>query len=206
MNSIIPLWVSNRHIHLSKADAEALFWEWFQLTPIKDLSQPWQFAADECVILKWPKWQIEKVRILWPYRPQTQVEILMADQFKLWVMAPIRLSGDLEHSAWIDIIWPDGKEISISEWMIIAKRHIHMTPADAEKYWVQNNQIVKIKCWWERGLVFDEVVIRVTEASKLDTHIDVEEANAAALPQSSSVELLPSDEVRFYNNSNQVYA
>ena len=203
---IIPLWVSNRHIHLSKADAEALFGEWFQLTPIKDLSQPWQFAAAECVTLKWPKWQIEKVRILWPYRPQTQVEILMADQFKLWVMAPIRLSGDLKHSAWIDIIWPDEKQISISEWMIIAKRHIHMTPADAEKYWVQNNQIVKIKCWWERGLVFDEVVIRVTDASKLDTHIDVEEANAAALPQSSSVELLPSDEIRFYSSSNQMYA
>ena len=203
---IIPLWVSNRHIHLSKADAEALFWEWFQLTPIKDLSQPWQFAAAECVTLKWPKWQIEKVRILWPYRPQTQVEILMADQFKLGVMAPIRLSGDLKHSAWIGIIWPDGKEISISEWMIIAKRHIHMTPADAEKYWVQNNQIVKIKCWWERGLVFDEVVIRVTDASKLDTHIDVEEANAAALPQASSVELLPSDEIIFYTSSNQMYA
>lgn len=206
MNSIIPLWVSNRHIHLSKADAEALFGEWFQLTPIKDLSQPGQFAAAECITLKWPKWQIEKVRILWPYRPQTQVEILMADQFKLWVMAPIRLSWDLKHSAWIDIIWPDEKEISISEWMIIAKRHIHMTPADAEKYWVKNNQIVKIKCWWERGLVFDEVVIRVTDASKLDTHIDVEEANAAALPQASSVELLPSDEIRFYTSSNQMYA
>ena len=206
MTDIIPLWVSNRHIHLSKADAEALFGEGFQLTPIKDLSQPWQFAAAECVTLKWPKWQIEKVRILWPYRPQTQVEILMADQFKLWILAPIRLSGDLKHSAWVDIVWPDGKELSISEWMIIAKRHIHMTPADAEKYGVQNNQIVKIKCWWERWLVFDEVVIRVADASSLDTHIDVEEANAAALPQSSSVELLPSDEVRLYSSSNQVYA
>jgi putative phosphotransacetylase len=202
----LPLWVSNRHIHLSKADAEALFWEWYELTPIKELSQPWQYAAEECVILKWPKWQIEKVRILWPYRPQTQVEILMADQFKLWVMAPIRLSGDLKHSAWIDIIAPDWKQISISEWMIIAKRHIHMTPADAEHFWVVNNQIVQIKYGGERWLIFDEVVVRVTDSSKLDTHIDVEEANAGAIPQASSVELLPRDSVRLYQSNNQVYA
>ncbi len=202
----IPLWVSNRHIHLSKQDAEAIFWEWYELTPIKELSQPWQFAASECVTLKWPKWQIEKVRILWPYRSQTQVEILLADQFKLWCLAPIRLSWDLRHSAWVNIIWPNGKEISIKEWMIIAKRHIHMTPSDAEHFWVQNNQIVQIKYGWERWLVFDEVVIRVSEASKLDTHIDVEEANAAGIPQSSSVELLPCDFVRLYTSSNQVYA
>lgn len=200
MTSIIPLWVSNRHIHLSKADAEALFGEWFQLTPIKDLSQPWQFAADECVILKWSKWQIEKVRILWPYRPQTQVEILTADQFKLWVMAPIRLSGDLEWTPWIDVE-ANGKTITLNSWVIIAKRHIHMLPEDAEHYWVQNNQIVRIKCEWERWLIFDEVVIRVTDTSKLDTHIDTEEANAAWLANGTTVELLPSEDVRFYEKN-----
>ena len=199
MTDIIPLWVSNRHIHLSKADAETLFGEWFELTPIKDLSQPGQFAAAECIVLKWPKWQIEKVRILWPFRPQTQVEILMADQFKLWVMAPIRLSGDLKWSAWVTILAPNGNEITIDEWMIIAKRHIHMLPSDAEKYWVQNNQIVQIKCGWERWLIFDEVVVRVTETSALDTHIDTEEANAAWI-WNWTIELLPSKEIRLYNN------
>lgn len=198
----LPLWVSNRHVHLSREDAEKLFWEGFELTPIKDLSQPGQFAAAECVILKWPKWQIEKVRILWPYRPQTQVEILMADQFKLWIMAPIRLSWDLEWTPWIEIIaWE--KSITTSQWVMIAKRHIHMLPEDAEKYGVQDRQIVQIKCEWERGLIFDEVVVRVTNTSKLDTHIDTEEANAAFLGQTTTVELLPCDSVRLYQSNTQ---
>lgn len=189
MTDIIPLWVSNRHVHLSKTDAEALFGEWFELTPIKDLSQPGQFAAAECVILKWPKWQIEKVRILWPYRPQTQVEILMADQFKLWVMAPIRLSWDLEWTPGLEIVaWE--KSITIPQWVMIAKRHIHMLPEDAEKYGVRDHQIVKIKCGGERWLIFDEVVVRVTTTSKLDTHIDTEEANAAWVSNWSIIELI----------------
>lgn len=189
MNHTIPLWVSNRHIHLSKVDAEALFWEWFQLTPIKDLSQPWQFAAAECVILKWPKGQIEKVRILWPYRPQTQVEILTADQFKLWVMAPIRLSWDLEWTPWIDVE-ANWKTITLNSGVIIAKRHIHMLPSDAEYYWVKDHQVVKIKCGGERATIYDEVVIRVTDTSKLDTHIDTEEANAAWLVNWTTIELI----------------
>ena len=197
----VPIWISNRHIHLSKADAEALFGEWFELTKKNDLSQPWQYAAEECLVLKWPKWQIEKVRILWPYRPQTQVEILMADQFKLWTMAPIRLSGDLKWSAPVTIVAPNWNEISIEEWMIIAKRHIHMTPADAEEYGVKDNQIVKIKCEWERGLIFDEVVIRVTDSSKLDTHIDTEEWNAAYLKNGDMVDLISEWEIRFYGEN-----
>lgn len=189
MTDLIPVWVSNRHVHLSREDAEALFWPWYELTKIKDISQPWQFAAEECVILKWPKWQIEKVRILWPYRPQTQVEILLADQFKLWVSAPIRLSWDLEWTPWLEIIaWE--KSITIPQWVIIAKRHIHMLPQDAEKFWVVDNQIVKIKCGWERWLIFDEVVVRVTDTSKLDTHIDTEEANAAWLTNWAEIELI----------------
>ena len=197
----VPIWVSNRHIHLSKADAEKLFGEWFELTKKSDLSQPWQYAAEECVVLKWPKWGIAKVRILWPYRPQTQVEILMADQFKLWTMAPIRLSGDLKWSAPVTIVAPNGNEISIEEWMIIAKRHIHMLPSDAEAYEVQNNQIVKIKCGGERGLIFDEVVVRVTDTSKLDTHIDTEEWNAAKLKTGDEAEIITDWEVRFYEKN-----
>ena len=197
----VPIWVSNRHIHLSKADAEKLFGEWFELTKKSDLSQPWQYAAEECIVLKWPKGTIERVRILWPYRPQTQVEILMADQFKLWTMAPIRLSGDLKWSAPITIIAPNWNEISIEEWMIIAKRHVHMLPSDAETYGVQNNQIVKIKCGGERGLIFDEVVVRVTDTSKLDTHIDTEEWNAAKLKTGDEAEIITEWEIRFYSKN-----
>ena len=115
-------------------------------------------------------------------------------------MAPIRLSGDLEWTPWIDVE-ANWKTISLDSWVIIAKRHIHMLPEDAEHYWVQNYQIVRIKCEWERWLIFDEVVIRVTDTSKLDTHIDTEEANAAALANWTTVELLPSEDVRFYEKN-----
>lgn len=197
----VPIWVSNRHVHLSREDAEKLFGEGYELTKIKDLSQPWQFAAAECVTLKWPKGQIEKVRILWPYRPQSQVEIFIADQFKLWSTAPIRLSGDLKNSAGVTIVAQDWKELVLEEWMIVAKRHIHMTPEDAKNYGVQNNQIVQIKCGWERWLIFDEVVIRVTETSTLDTHLDVEEANAACLAQWATAEILLNEPIRLYTSN-----
>ena len=125
----------------------------------------------------------------------------MADQFKLWTMAPIRLSGDLKWSAPVTIVAPNGNEISIEEWMIIAKRHIHMLPSDAEAYGVQNNQIVKIKCGGERGLIFDEVVVRVTDTSKLDTHIDTEEWNAAKLKTGDEAEIITDWEIRFYTKN-----
>ena len=116
-------------------------------------------------------------------------------------MAPIRLSGDLKWSAWITIVAPNWNEITIDEWMIIAKRHVHMLPSDAETYWVQNNQIVKIKCWGERWLIFDEVVVRVTDTSKLDTHIDTEEWNAAKLKTGDEAEIITNWEIRFYTKN-----
>lgn len=186
----LPIGVSNRHVHLSVEDAEKLYWAGYELTKIKDLSQPGQFAAEECLTLKGPKWEISKVRILWPYRKESQVEILMADQFKLWTMAPIRLSGDLEWSAPVELIAANWNSIQLEEWMIIAKRHVHMTPADAETYWVKDGETIKVKCDGERGLIFDEVVVRVTNSSALDLHIDTEEANAAGLKNWSRVELV----------------
>ncbi len=110
------------------------------------------------------------------------------------------MSGDLEWTPWIDVE-ANWKTITLDSWVIIAKRHIHMLPSDAEEHWVQNNQIVRIKCGWERATIFDEVVIRVTDTSKLDTHIDTEEANAAALANGTTVELLPSEEIRFYEKN-----
>ena len=179
----VPIWVSNRHIHLTQADANTLFWgPNYELTKIKDLSQPGQYASEECVIIKWPKSEIAKVRVLWPYRKQTQVEVMAWDCVKLWTPAPIRESWDLKGSAPITVIWPKWT-IELNEWMIIAKRHIHMTVADAKNFGVENGQIVKVKTNWERGLIFDNVVIRVSDSFALDTHIDIEEANAAALKQ-----------------------
>ena len=185
----VPIWVSNRHIHLTQADANTLFWSNHELVKIKDLSQPGQYAAEECVIIKGPKSEIGKVRVLGPYRKQTQVEIMAWDAVKLWVTAPIRESWDLKGSGNITVIGPNWT-LELQEGLIIAKRHIHMTVADAQNFWVENWQIVKVKTNGERWLIFDNVVIRVSDSFALDTHIDIEEANAAALRQWDRWELI----------------
>jgi len=175
-----PIGISNRHIHLSQSDANTLFGSNYQLTKMKDLSQPGQFAAEETVIIKGPKSEIAKVRVLGPYRKFSQVEILASDNFKLGTNAPLRLSGDLEGSEPIEVIGPNGT-LHLNQGLIVAKRHIHMTVADAELFGVTDGQIVKVKTPGERGLVFDNVVIRVDDSFLLDMHIDIDEANAAGL-------------------------
>jgi len=175
-----PIGISNRHIHLSQSDANTLFGSNYQLTKMKDLSQPGQFAAEETVIIKGPKSEIAKVRVLGPYRKFSQVEILASDNFKLGTNAPLRLSGDLEGSEAIEVIGPNGT-LHLNQGLIVAKRHIHMTVADAELFGVTDGEIVKVKTPGERGLVFDNVVIRVDDSLLLDMHIDIDEANAAGL-------------------------
>ena len=177
---MLTVWVSNRHIHLSQKDADLLFGKWYELTKIKDLSQPGQFACQEVVNIKWPKWQIDNVRILWPYRKDTQIELLLGDNYKLWIDAPIRLSGDLENTPGLEIIWPNGS-IFTEKWAIVAKRHIHMNLQEAEELWLKDGQIVNIKTEWERWLIFENVIVRADPKWALDVHIDMEEANAAGL-------------------------
>jgi propanediol utilization protein len=180
MKNMIPLWISNRHIHLSSADAEILFGSGYECQKIKDLTQPGQFACAETLSLKWPKGQIDGVRVLGPYRNATQVEILQGDNFKLWTKAPIRLSGDLAGSDAIELIWPQG-HLQLKQWLIVAQRHLHATPEDAQRLWLQDGQMVSVAVQWERAIVFGATVVRVSETSKLDMHIDVEEGNAAGL-------------------------
>lgn len=176
----LPVSLSNRHIHLSKQDTEILFWEWYELQHLKDLSQPWQFACQEVVTIKWPKSEIAKVRILWPYREQTQVEILMWDNYKLWTKAPIRMSWDLEWSEEIELIWPNWT-VKLKEGLIVAQRHIHMSLEDLEKFNVTDGQIVNVKVWWERWMIFNNVIVRWNKNYALDMHIDSEEWNAAGI-------------------------
>lgn len=120
-------------MHLSQADANTLFGSNYELTKIKDLSQPGQFACEECVTIKGAKGEISKVRILGPYRKFSQVEVMLGDTFKLGTPTPIRESGDLEASAPVTIIGPAG-QVELTQGMIVAKRHIHMTVADAENF------------------------------------------------------------------------
>lgn len=184
----IPVGVSNRHLHLSQADLDTLFGAGYQLTPIKDLSQPGQFACKETVTICGPKGAIEKVRVLGPVRSKTQVEILTGDGFKLGVSAPARLSGDLAGSPGITIIGPKGS-VQTQEGLIVAQRHIHMTPQDAAAYGVHDGQIVDIQIEGPRGGTYANVAIRANDASALECHVDTEEANAMSINSSTKIKI-----------------
>lgn len=185
----VPVGVSGRHVHLSPEHVEALFGKGHELTPIKELSQPGQFAADECVTLVGPRGSIERVRVLGPARGATQVEISKTDGFKLGVHPPVRLSGDIKGTPGIQLVGPAGT-ITIEEGVIVAARHIHMTPADAEKAGVKDGDVVKVRVGGDRGLIFDQVIIRVRDDFALDFHIDTDEANAAGLRTGDTGEVL----------------
>jgi putative phosphotransacetylase len=173
--------VSNRHVHLSKEDLEILFGKGYELTPIKDLRQPGQYAAKETVTIVGPKGAIENVRVLGPVRRETQVEISRTDAFKLGLRPPVRDSGDLEGTPGIVIIGPNGILVK-EKGVIIAKRHIHMHPKDAEHYGVKDKDLVKVIVEsGDRKLIFDDVLIRVREDFALEFHVDTDEANAAML-------------------------
>ena len=184
----IPVGVSNRHLHLSQADLDTLFGVGYQLTPIKDLSQPGQFACKETVTICGPKGAIEKVRVLGPVRSKTQVEILTGDGYKLGVTAPARLSGDLAGTPGITIVGPKGS-VQTSEGLIVAQRHIHMTPQDAANYGVHDGQIVDIIVEGPRGGTYANVAIRANDASALECHVDTEEANAMSINSLSKIKI-----------------
>lgn len=176
----IPIWISNRHIHLSQIDAEKLFWKWYEFSVLKELSQPGQYAYQETVSLKGPKWQIDWVRILGPCRKQTQVELLLADWFKLGIQCPIKLSGDVQWTPWCEVIGPVGS-IVLDHWCIVAKRHLHITVAEAKDAGLVDWLEISVKTQGERWLVFENVIVRISDLFALDMHIDLEEANAAGL-------------------------
>ena len=174
----IPVEVSARHIHLSKDVSDAIFGENYEFNKKTDLSQPGQFACFEKVTIKSEKSEIKNVTVLGPFRKKTQIEISLTDARKLGVFPPIRESGDLENSSACKIIGPNG-EFSISEGLIIAKRHIHMSPEDAKNFYVKDSQIVKVLMESnERKTIYDDVVIRVSEKFSLAMHIDTDEGNA----------------------------
>jgi putative phosphotransacetylase len=169
---------SARHIHLTQADLDHLYGqENYQLHPKKDLSQPGQFVSMEKLTIVGTKGEL-KASILGPVRPESQVEISLTDARSIGVVAPIRESGDVKGSGACKLVGPAG-EIELTEGVIAAKRHIHMTPADAEAFGVKDKQIVKVKTNGSRPLIFDDVVVRVSPKYALAMHIDTDEANAA---------------------------
>jgi len=175
-----PIGVSNRHIHLSQSDLELLFGLDYRIQCQKALSQPGQCAAFETVIIAGAKGCIEQVRVLGPVRKQTQVEISSSDTFRLGISAPTRESGNLKDSGEITVIGPKGS-IQLKEGTIVAKRHMHMSPEDAATYGVVDTQTVQVKVLGDRGVTFDNVVVRVSDKFVLEFHIDIDEANGAGI-------------------------
>lgn len=179
MSKPVLIETSARHIHVSQADLETLFGAGYELTPKKDLSQPGQFACEERVTVVGPKKELAGVSILGPVRPETQVEISLSDARAIGVTALIRESGETEGTMGCKLVGPAG-EVEIDHGVICAKRHIHMTTADAEKYGLENKQIVSVKASGTgRETIFGDVVVRVSEKYALAMHIDTDESNAA---------------------------
>ena len=180
---------SARHIHLSQADLETLFGQGHELTCKKELSQPGQYACEEKVDLVGPKGTIKGVRVLGPARPATQVEISLADGFALGVKAPIKESGDIAGTPGVKLVGPAG-EVELAEGVIVASRHIHMSLEDAERFGVTDKQIVKVRTFGPRAVVFENVLVRANANFALEMHVDVEEGNAAGVRNGDEVELI----------------
>ena len=189
MSKPIPVGISARHLHVSREHLDILFGEGYQLTVMKDLSQPGQFACNERVDLVTEKGSFKNVRILGPERKQTQIEIALTDAMKLGVKPPVKDSGDLKGSPGLTIVGPKG-QVKIEEGVIAACRHIHMTPAEAAEFGVKDKKFVKIACGGDRGLIFDKVLVRVNENFALECHLDTDEGNAAILNTGNTVEIV----------------
>ena len=182
---------SARHIHLSREAVDVLFGAGYELTKKKDLSQPGQYACAEKLVVVGPKGTL-KASILGPTRNASQVEISLTDARSIGVSAPIRESGDTAGSAPCKLVNPDnGAELELTEGVIVAKRHIHLTPEVAKEMGVEDKQIVSVKIPTEgRALIFDDVVARVSPSYALAMHLDTDEANAAAIPGSCEGEII----------------
>lgn len=188
----VPVGISARHVHLSRDHAETLFGAGYQLTPEKSLSQPGQFACKEQVEVCGPKGSIKKVRILGPERKQSQVEMAFSDCRILGIKPPVRTSGDLKETPGILLKGPVG-EVFLKEGVIIADRHIHMTPEEASWFGVSDGDRVNVQVPGEKAGVLGRVLVRVTNESRLDLHVDTDDANAFLLRQGQWVTIRKED-------------
>ena len=186
----VPVGVSNRHIHLSAEHLEILFGKGYELTPIKDLSQPGQFACKETLTIIGPSLRpIENVRVLGPLRKQSQVEISRTDSFVLKVKPPVRESGKLDGSAPVTIIGPKGV-VTLKEGCIIANRHIHMSIEEGAAFGLKDCDYVTVEVNGERRTTFYDVQVRVHKDFRLEMHIDTDDANAAGIGNGARVKVI----------------
>lgn len=190
MDTRIPVAISARHVHLTRATLDALFGRGHVLRLKHLLSQPGQFAAEETVTLSGPRGQLEHVRVLGPPRDADQIELSRTDEIALGIDAPLRLSGDLLQTPGIELVGPVGR-VRIDHGVVMPVRHIHMTPADARRFGVHHGQRVRVAVYSQgRDLVFAEVAVRVSPDYRLELHLDTDEGNAAGVDQNATARLL----------------
>ncbi len=185
----VPVEVSARHCHLSKADLEKLFGIGYQLQEIKKLSQASDFACKEMVNAVVGTKRFENVRVVGPLREQTQVEISITDSVGSGVIPPVKLSGDLACSGAVVLEGPMGK-VELTEGLIVAQRHIHCGTEEAKGYRLKNGDVVSVKIASERPVIFENVIVRVKDNYSLSLHIDTDEGNAAGINKIGEGEII----------------
>ncbi len=176
----VKIEISAHHIHLNKEDFEALFGIGAELTVRKELSQPGMFAANETVDIKDDEFELKKVRIVGPIRNYTQIEITATEARNFKINPPLRLSGNIKDTPGITVIGPKG-QIDIKEGVIIAKRHVHMTPEEADERNIKDGDSLRVRVNGERGLIFDNIISRVDKTYTWAMHIDTDEGNSAGM-------------------------
>ena len=185
----VPVASSARHIHLCRADVEALFGAGYQLRHFRNLSQPGQFACQEQLTVVGPKGELKKVRVLGPERKATQVEIALTDSFALGIRPPVRMSGKTAGTPGCTLVGPNGS-ITIQEGVIVAARHLHLSKAQAALFGLSDGQVVRLRSEGDRATVLENVVVRAGDGHDMEVHIDTDEANAIAMSGSTMMEVL----------------
>jgi len=178
----IPVGVSNRHCHLTEEHFKILFGAGAAPKKVKDIKQPGFYAAEELIDVQGPKGVIKKVRLVAPYRAHTQIELAVTDAMAAGLKPPVRESGDVKGSAGATLIGPAGK-VELKEGVIIAQRHLHFSPAEAKNWGMASGEVVRVRAGTGAGrsVVFEDVVVRVSDKYSLEFHVDTDEANAAGI-------------------------
>ncbi|MCL1895062.1 MAG: phosphate propanoyltransferase [Clostridiales bacterium] len=185
----VKVGTSNKHVHLTESDLEALFGPGAELTPYKGLVQPGQFACEEKVDITGPKGVFKGIRIIGPTRPRTQVEFSMTDARVLGIDAPVRESGKLDGTPGVKLTGPAG-EVDLEEGVIVALRHIHLSPSEALDAGLNDKDLVDVQTFGTRPLIFQDVLIRSGDAHLCEFHVDTDEANAGGLSSGQEVEII----------------
>lgn len=184
-----PVASSNKHIHLSREDVETLFGKGYALKELRPLSQPGQFACQETLIFEGPKGKLEKMRVLGPERPETQVELAITDCFKAGVKPVVKMSGELDGTPGGRLIGPAGT-VELKRGVMVAQRHLHISEEQGDLFGLQNGDVISLKKEGPRPVVFEGVAVRRGKGHDLEVHIDTDEANAAMIKNGDLLEII----------------